>query len=107
MSLRIAVVNQKAGGGATLAAHEVLAWGPARGHEVRVFPGEGSEDVERLLAELDEFGPDVVHTHCWYGSYPYDVIATLSERHAVVSTLHDVFPVNQYGVECWECYRIR
>lgn len=109
-SLKIAVVNQTAGGGATVAARAIEAWAEEGGWEARYFPDEGwpsgpreaGRALERALAEDP---PDVVHAHCWYNSYPLDLMVRLGRRHPTAITLHDPFLVNQYGVACWECYR--
>jgi len=103
--LRLAVVNQHDGGGATAAAREVLEWGPGRGFSVTWHPSAGEEAPDRLLATLEEERPDLVHLHCFYQAYGYDILPALCARFRVVFTVHDVAPVNQYGVECWECYR--
>jgi glycosyltransferase involved in cell wall biosynthesis len=103
--VRLAVVNQTEEGGATAAAREILAWGPERGFEVRYFPESPAESGRELLARLDRFDPQIVHVHCWYNLYPFGLIVDLGERWPVVFTVHDVAVVNQYGTECWECYR--
>ena len=45
-----------------------------------------------------------MHVHCWYQSYPYDLLRRIGETRPTVFTAHDVAVVNQYGTECWECY---
>lgn len=102
--LRVAVVNQLDEGGATAAAREVLHWGPERGLDVRYWPEEAA-DRDGLARDLDAFAPDVVHLHCFYREYGHGLLPELSRRHRVVFTVHDVAVVNQYGTECWECYR--
>jgi glycosyltransferase involved in cell wall biosynthesis len=54
---------------------------------------------------LNGFEPALIHAHCWYRELEYGVLADLAARWPVVLTIHDVFPINQYGTECWECYR--
>ncbi len=102
--MRIAVVNQSAGGGATVAARLTLHLAN-RGHDVAWFPGADEGDPIRLLAELAVFRPDIVHAHCWYNSYPYAAILELASRFTTALTVHDPFVVNQFGPECWECRR--
>ena len=104
--VRVAIINQLQGGGATTAAKEVLEWGPGKGVEATYFPrGERAESREALWRELDAFAPDVVHLHCWYQSWEYGLISELAARWPVVFTAHDPYVVNQYGIECWECFR--
>ena len=101
--IRLAIVNQAGGGGATAIALDPLRWGPGRGFEVRAFPaGNEAEDVRR---ELEDFRPHVVHFHCWYNTWPYELLAETSGRFPTAFTAHDPHVVNQYGTECWECYR--
>jgi glycosyltransferase involved in cell wall biosynthesis len=97
-------VNQEGGGGATAAAREVLAWGPARGFDVTWFPRSGAVPAS-VEDDLDRLRPDIVHVHCWYQTYPYELLASIASKFPTVFTVHDVFVVNQYGTECWECYR--
>lgn len=99
------MVNQSAQGGATAAARDVLVWGPECGFDVRYFPESPAEDAAALRKSLDSWKPDIVHAHCWYQQYDYGTLVELSLRYPTVATIHDVFAVNQYGVECWECYR--
>lgn len=101
------MVNQHHGGGATTAAKEALAFGPAAGVQTEYFPRSDGrpEDRATLLRALEAFAPDVVHVHCWYQTWEYDLLRDLCARHQVVFTAHDPFVVNQYGVECWECFK--
>ncbi len=104
--VRVAIINQLQGGGATTAAKELLEWGPGQGVHATYFPrGERAESRATLWRELDAFAPDVVHLHCWYQSWEYDLISELASRWPVVFTAHDPYVVNQYGIECWECFR--
>lgn len=104
--VRVAIVNQHHGGGATSAARELLDWGPEHGVEATYFPrGERPETRSALWRELHAFAPDVVHAHCWYQSWDYGLIAELAARWPLVFTAHDPYVVNQYGIECWECFR--
>ena len=92
--------------GATAAAREVLAWGPEHGLDVTYVPEDASPSSDRaLLARLDSLQPDIVHLHCFYQDFDYDLLPQLCARHKIVFTLHDVYTINQYGPECWECYR--
>ncbi|HYC79300.1 MAG TPA: glycosyltransferase [Planctomycetota bacterium] len=102
---RLAVVNQRAGGGATAVALDLAARARAAGFDVELFPNDAAADGPALLRELESFRPDVVHAHCFYNDYPPAVLRALGERTPTVFTLHDVYVVNQYGPECWECYR--
>jgi len=104
--IRVAVINQHHGGGATAAAQEISDWGPGYGVNASYFPrGESPETDATLQRELDALDPHLIHLHCWYQSYRYDLIRELTDRWPVVFTAHDPFVVNQYGTECWECYR--
>ena len=105
--MRLAIVNQHHGGGATIAALESLAFAPDHGIEARYFPENVAdpEDGASLLQALATFEPDVVHVHCWYQTWDYELILELCARYPVAFTAHDPFVVNQYGIECWECFR--
>ena len=105
--MKLAIVNQHHDGGATTAAREALSFGPAFGLDVTYFPrdAEHPESREDLLRELEALAPDVVHVHCWYQTWDYDLLIDLCARFKVVFTAHDPFVVNQYGAECWECFR--
>lgn len=103
--LRVAVINQFAGGGATVAARALEAGAEQHGWELRWFPTEDTRDPGALEAALEAFDPAVLHLHCWYETYPIEALARWTERWPVVFTVHDVFVVNQFGDECWECYR--
>jgi glycosyltransferase involved in cell wall biosynthesis len=104
---RLAIVNQREGGGATAVAKEIEAAARAAGFEVAAFPDAATPDLPALLAAIDRFRPDVVHAHCFYNAYPASTLKALGERAPTVFTLHDVYPVNQFGSECWECDRNR
>lgn len=103
--LRVALIHSPVDGGATSAVAEILAWGSARGVEARLFTPSGRCDEERILREIEDWQPDLVHLHCFYHNLAYGFLSQASSRWPAVFTLHDVFPVNQYGAECWECYR--
>jgi glycosyltransferase involved in cell wall biosynthesis len=104
---RIAVVNQREGGGATAVALELAERARAAGFVVELHPSAETPDAASLLRALDRFRPDVVHAHCFYNAYPATTLRALGARFSTVFTLHDVYAVNQYGTECWECYRNR
>lgn len=103
--LRLAVLNQREGGGATAHARDLLAQAAARGWATSYHPDGGDGDPAALLARLDAFRPDVVHAHCFYNTWPPETLRAVAARWPVAFTLHDVYAVNQYGTECWECYR--
>lgn len=105
--IKVALLHHTKGGGATTALKEILAWGPTVGVDARWFKVKVGSDPKELFAQLQEWKPDIVHLHCWYGELPYDWLKTLSADWPTVLTAHDVFPVNQFGPECWECTRNR
>ncbi len=102
---RLAVVNQREAGGATAVALELAARARAAGFAVEVFPNDSVSDAASLLRALDLFRPDVVHAHCFYNAFPPNTLKAVGARFPTVFTLHDVYVVNQYGTECWECFR--
>lgn len=102
---RLLVINQEGEGGATLMARGALDWAPPAGYTVRYLPGPEGARPEEVLREVQAFEPDLVHAHCWYNAYPYPLLRDLALRHPTAVTVHDPFVVNQYGTECWECYR--
>jgi glycosyltransferase involved in cell wall biosynthesis len=102
---RLAVINQREGGGATAVALDLASRARDAGFAVEVFPDESAPDASTLLRALDRFRPDVVHAHCFYNAYPATILAEIGRRFPVVFTLHDVYVVNQFGTECWECFR--
>jgi glycosyltransferase involved in cell wall biosynthesis len=97
------MVNQRDEGGATAACRELATGLAARGVEVSVLPRAGG--VAELEAEVASFRPEILHVHCWYQAYDYGLLAEWSRRLPAVLTVHDVAVVNQFGIECWECYR--
>ncbi len=101
--MRILVINQKDEGGATAAAKDLMVSLGERGHELRYMPDRGGE--AELREEIASFRPEILHFHCWYGSYPFPLVAALAEEVPSVFTVHDTLVVNQYGLECWECFR--
>jgi glycosyltransferase involved in cell wall biosynthesis len=103
--LRLAVLNQREGGGATAHARDLIAMAEARGIRTASFPDARDRDAEALLDALRVFRPDVVHAHCFYNTWPRETLRAIADTWPVAFTLHDVYAANQYGTECWECYR--
>jgi glycosyltransferase involved in cell wall biosynthesis len=102
--MRIAVLNQREGGGATAQARDLLSQAAAHGWETSYLPSEEVAGTpEDLLRRLQAFAPDVVHAHCFYNSWPPGVLKRIATVWPVAFTLHDVYAVNQWGTECWEC----
>lgn len=105
MALRVAMLHQRDGGGSTTAVEELTAGLRARGHTVQDLTPAAGEGLPHVLRALAAFAPDVVHAHCFYNALPYEALAEIAASHPVAWTLHDVLPVNQFGLECWECFR--
>ncbi|MSR75708.1 MAG: glycosyltransferase [Planctomycetes bacterium] len=105
MALRIAMLHQHAGGGATVAVHELMAGLRALGHEVQDLTPARDAPLVALLGRIEAFTPDIVHAHCFYNAMDYASILEVAQRWPLVFTLHDTLPVNQFGPECWECFR--
>jgi glycosyltransferase involved in cell wall biosynthesis len=103
--VRLAVLNQREGGGATAQALDLVAQAREHGFETSYHPSDGDTDPAALEDRLAALNPDVVHAHCFYNTWPPETLARLAARWPVVFTLHDVYAVNQYGTECWECAR--
>jgi glycosyltransferase involved in cell wall biosynthesis len=103
--LRIAMLHQREGGGSTTALEELMSSLRALGHTVEDLTPEPGAALVDVLRSLAAFVPDVVHAHCFYNALPYENLAEIRASHALAWTLHDVLPVNQFGVECWECSR--
>jgi glycosyltransferase involved in cell wall biosynthesis len=101
--MRIAILNQREGGGATAHALDLQALAQRRGFEVSYHPKEGDADAGGLERRLGELEPDVVHAHCFYNAWPPETLARVAASWPVAFTLHDVYAVNQYGTECWSC----
>jgi glycosyltransferase involved in cell wall biosynthesis len=101
--MRLAILNQREGGGATEQALDLMAQAQEHGLDVSYHPSGDDGDPAALERRLAALAPDVIHAHCFYNSWPPDTLARLSARWPVAFTLHDVYPVNQYGTECWEC----
>jgi glycosyltransferase involved in cell wall biosynthesis len=101
--MRIAVLNQREGGGATAQALDLVALARDHGFETSYHPADSDGDPAALEARLAALDPDVVHAHCFYNTWPPETLARLSARWPVAFTLHDVYAVNQWGTECWEC----
>ncbi len=104
-ALRVAVLHQREGGGSTTAVLELTSGLRARGHTVEDLTPAAGEGLPHVLRALGEFAPDVVHAHCIYNALPYEALSEIAASHPLAWTLHDVLPVNQFGVECWECFR--
>ncbi len=101
--LRIAVLNQREGGGATAVALDLAAQAREAGHDVAYLPGAEALDDQGLARAVVAFAPDLVHAHCFYNAWSPEILRSLSRFYPVVFTVHDVYPANQYGTECWEC----
>jgi glycosyltransferase involved in cell wall biosynthesis len=101
--MRIAVLNQSEGGGATAQALDLAALAKEHGFETSYHPSGSDTDPAALEQRLAAFAPDVIHAPCVYNTWPPGTLALLSARWPVAFTLHDVYAVNQYGTECWEC----
>ncbi len=101
--LRIAVLNQREGGGATAVALDLLGRARAAGHHVEYFPNTESDGDQALARAVVRFAPDVVHAHCFYNLWSPEILRSLSHFFPVVFTIHDVYAANQYGTECWQC----
>jgi len=103
--VRIAIVNEHWDAGAARCAKD-LAHGLVVRHEVRYYP-RPDETVASLCDDLGRFAPDVVHCHSYYGSFPYDLLATLSHAHRTVFTPHDPRPMGTMETACWDCTESR
>jgi glycosyltransferase involved in cell wall biosynthesis len=103
--MRLAVLNQREGGGATAQARELLDQAASRGFDVAYHPSDSDSDSDALLSRLESFRPNIVHAHCFYNTWPPELLKRVAARWPVAFTVHDVYAVNQYGTECWECYR--
>jgi glycosyltransferase involved in cell wall biosynthesis len=103
--MRVAIVNQAGGGGASVAASALRQLSETHGFEIAVFPEAEFDGEARSVASILAFRPDLLHLHCWYNSYSYGLLESLSRSLPTVFTVHDPFVVNQFGVECWECFR--
>jgi glycosyltransferase involved in cell wall biosynthesis len=101
--VRLAILNQREGGGATEHALGLRAQAEAAGFESSYHPSDSDGDPDSLLARLAEIRPDVVHAHCFYNTWPPETLARIASRFPTAFTLHDVYAVNQYGSECWSC----
>lgn len=99
------MINQEAGGGATVFAKEVARLLEEWGDEAKYFPPQGGQSREELLQALEEFQPHILHLHCFYNSYPYAILGELAAKYPAVFTLHDCFPLNQIHTHCWNCER--
>ena len=103
--LKVAIIHQDEGGGATAAAREIEVWAATRCVETRWYPHDTARSGNDLLNDLGEFAPDLLHLHCWYQSYDHALLPDLTRRYPTLMTVHDVYMVNQYDHDCWECYR--
>ena len=101
-SLKIALVNEMWTAGATRCARDLESF-LSHHHTVRYYPRHDGETLSSLLDDLSEFQPDVVHCHSYYGSFPYQFLATVSHRYPTCFTCHDPRPIGTIHHICWEC----
>jgi glycosyltransferase involved in cell wall biosynthesis len=101
--VRLAVLNQREGGGATVQALALLEQARGAGFATSYHPDRDDVGEDDLIRRLRDFRPDVVHAHCFYNAWRPDVLKRIGSRWPAVFTLHDVYAVNQFGTECWEC----
>lgn len=102
--MKIAIVHENWGAGAARCARDLEAGLGAR-HEVLYFPRSAEENGQSVLTGLNDFQPDVVNCHSFYGTLPYHLLAEFSRRYATVFTVHDPRPVGDIEVACWSCDR--
>jgi glycosyltransferase involved in cell wall biosynthesis len=100
--MRIAIVNELWTAGATRCARD-LQRGLQGRHDVRYFPEARRLSVEEQLSQLEDFQPDIVHLHSFYGDLPYSILRRISSRYRTVFTPHDPFPIGSHYLECWSC----
>jgi glycosyltransferase involved in cell wall biosynthesis len=101
--MRIAIVHEKWGAGAARCARDLEA-GLGRNHKVIFFPRNDQEGVRSVMEGLDEFQPDVVNCHSFYGCMPYATLARISTRYPTCFTVHDPRPVGTMETVCWSCH---
>lgn len=102
-ALRIAFVNESYTAGATRCALDLVNGMKQLGHDVHYYPDSSAPTRESLMRDLGAFRPDVVHLHSFYGDYPYELLADVSQRYASCFTPHDPRPIGSMDVACWEC----
>jgi hypothetical protein len=89
--------------GATRCARDLEKGLSVRGVTVRYFPEERRLTVAEQLGALNEFRPDVVHLHSFYGDLPYTFLSDVARKYPVVMTVHDSRPVGDIKLPCWNC----
>jgi len=104
--MRIAIVNEQWTAGATRCARD-LQRGLEANHAVRYFPNGRTLTVEEQLHALEEFHPDVVHLHSYYGDLPYSFLGEVAMRYTTVLTPHDPRPIGSTLLKCWNCEEYR
>lgn len=103
--LNIAIINEKYTAGATRCARD-LERHLSGHHSVRYYPRHKDETMASLLEDLNEFAPDIVHCHSYYGDLPYQFLANISHRYLTCFTPHDPRPIGAVHpsyVVCWNC----
>ena len=105
--LKIAIVNEKYMAGATRCAQD-LERGLSAHHTVRYYPRHADETPASLVHDLQEFAPDIVHCHSYYGDLPYKFLAQISHSYLTCFTPHDPRPIGTFHpayTVCWNCPR--
>lgn len=104
--LKIAIVNESWTAGATRCARDLEKYLSPR-HQMRYYPRQEPETLQTLLDDLQEFSPDVVHCHSFYGDFPYRLLSILSRRYPTCFTPHDPRPTGDIQLACWNCQSTR
>ena len=100
--MKVAIVHEPWTSGAFRCADDV-AKGLAGEFNIRWFPQLEEAAAEQFLGRLEEFRPDVVHLHCFYGWLPYKTLLDVARRYRTLFTVHDPRPIGGMEVECWDC----
>lgn len=102
--MRIAIVNERWTAGATRCARD-LQRGLETRHTVRYLPEshDPAPSISEYLRLLEEFRPDVVHLHSFYGDLPYEFLSKVAALYPIVFTPHDPRPVGNVMLTCWNC----
>lgn len=102
--MKIAIINEPWNGGATRCAKD-LAAGLRDRHDVWLCPDGEAPRAGDVLGLLDQFNPDVVHLHAFYGWLGYETLARIARRYPTVYTPHDPRPIGQIQSACYDCER--